>query len=329
MLSNMSGDVIGTATASAPGTCGELVQGMTGGAHFLVTCPINQFSRATVTLRVADLAESVAVVKGIDHLPKARQAVATALEKLTPHLGIADLTAEVAIANPTPAGKGMGSSSADIAAAVGAVGLAAGQPFTPESIAKIALSVEPTDGVMFPGIALFDHRCGSIAESLGPPPPMEVIVIDTGGTVDTLEFNRVDRTTLWEKVASRTDEALELVREGIRRSDPELVGRGATISALAGHLPHTREWVERAAAFADEQGCAGINVAHSGSVVGILLDARQRRSKPVYRRALAAFTDAESVQHFRVIGGVRWAYATLLVCVLWPFGNKYPLGRQA
>ena len=74
--------------------------------------------------------------------------------------------------------------------------MAAGQPFSPESIASIALSVEPTDGVMFPGIALFDHRCGSIAESLGAPPPMEVIVIDTGGTVDTLEFNRTDRTAL-------------------------------------------------------------------------------------------------------------------------------------
>ena len=231
------------------------------------------------------------------------RAVAIALEKLAPHLGIADLTAEVAIANPIPAGKGMGSSSADIAAAVGAVGLAAGQPFTPESIAKIALSVEPTDGVMFPGIALIDHRCGSIAKSLGAPPPMEVIVIDTGGTVDTLEFNRVDRTALWKKVASRTDEALELVREGVRRADPELVGRGATISARAGCLPEVAEWVERAAAFADEQGCAGINVAHSGTVAGILLDARQRRSKPVYRRAQEAFADAESVQHFRVIGG--------------------------
>ena len=242
------------------------------------------------------------MVKGIDHLPKARQAVAAALEKLAPRLGIAKLTAQVAITNPIPTGKGMGSSSADITAAVGVVGMAAGYPFTPESIASIALSVEPTDGVMFPGIALIDHRRGSIAESLGPPPPLEVIVIDTGGTVDTLEFNRTDRTALWEKVASRTDEALELVREGIRRGAPELVGRGATISARAGNPPELAEWVERAAVFADEQNAAGINVAHSGTVVGILLlagmDARQRRSKPVYRHALAAFADAESVQHF-------------------------------
>ena len=299
----MSGDVIGTATASAPGTCGELVQGMTGGSHFLVTCPINQFSRATVTLRVANSEESAGLVRGIESLPKTGRAVSVALGQLAVQMGMKGLTAEVGIANPIPAGKGMGSSSADITAAIGAVGMAGGHPFSPDAIARIALSVEPTDGVMLPGIALFDHRCGSVAESLGPPPPMEVIVIDTGGTVDTLEFNRVDRTDLWGKVASRTDEALDLVREGVRRGDPELVGRGATISAMAGHLPEAREWVERAAAFADEQGVVGINVAHSGTVVGILLDARQRRSKPVYRHALAAFADAESVQHFRMIGG--------------------------
>ena len=299
----MSGNVIGTATASAPGTCGELVQGMTGGAHFLVTCPINQFSRATVTLRAGEDGRSATEVSGIDHLPKTERAVSAALEQLAARMGSKGLIAEVAIANPIPAGKGMGSSSADITAAIGAVGTAAGHPFSPQEIAKIALSVEPTDGVMFPGIALLDHRCGSIAESLGPPPPMEVIVIDTGGTVDTLEFNRVDRTDLWGKVATRTGEALELVREGILRGDPALVGRGATISARAGHLPEASEWVERAAAFADQQGVVGINVAHSGTVVGILLGARERRSKPVYRHALEAFADAESVQHFRLIGG--------------------------
>lgn len=299
----MSDDVIGSTTASAPGTCGELVQGMTGGAHFLVTCPINQFSRATATLRVRDSGRADVAVRGLDHLPKARQAVVIALESLAPSIGVSRLSAEVAIANPIPAGKGMGSSSADITAALGAVGLAAGKPFSPDDIASIALSVEPTDGVMFPGIALIDHRCGSVAKSLGAPPPMEVIVIDTGGTVDTLEFNRTDRTALWEEVASSTDEALELVREGVRRGDPKLVGRGATISAQAGCPSVMAEWVQRAVAFADEQGTAGINVAHSGTVVGILLDARERRSKPVYRRALEAFADAESVQHFRVIGG--------------------------
>ena len=294
-------ELIGTATALAPGTCGELVQGITGGADFLVTCPINQFSRATVTLRSADASEHS--VLGIDHLPKTRQAVATALDELTAQLGIDHLSAQVSIANPIPPGKGMGSSSADITAAIGALGNAAGYAFPPESIARIALSVEPTDGVMFPGITLFDHRKGSVVEPLGPPPPMEVIVIDPGGVVDTLEFNRIDRTQQWQEIADRTAEALSLVREGIRRSDPALVGRGATISALAGHPPASAQWVARAADFSEEHNAAGINVAHSGTVVGILLDAQQRRSKPVYRRALQEFSEAADVQHCRVIGG--------------------------
>ena len=287
----------------APGTCGELVQGMTGSTTFLVTCPINQFSRATVTLRRSAAEATGPAVAGVDHLPKTREAVSLGLDELATGMGVSDITARVSIASPIPAGKGMGSSSADITAALGALGVAAGKPFAPETIARIALSVEPTDGTMFPGITLLDHRCGRIVEPLGPPPPMEVIVIDTGGVVDTLEFNRVDRAAHWLKISDLTGEALELVREGVTRCDPGLVGRGATISARAGCRQESRRWVERAAEFAREEDAAGINVAHSGTVVGILLDARQRRSKPVYRRALAAFADAESIQHFRVIGG--------------------------
>ena len=294
---------MGTATVSAPGTCGELVQGMTDGIDFLVTCPINQFSRVTVTLRVDPIATAVRFVTPGNCYAKTTLAVAAALAEIEAKTGIAHLAAEISVANPIPVGKGMGSSSADITAALAATGAAAGVAMPPEVISRIALSVEPTDAVMFPGIAIFDHRNGRIADSLGPPPPMEVIVIDRGGQMDTLEFNRVDRTAQWQAVADQTDAALGLVREGIKRSDPELVGRGATISARAGHPDGAGEWVERAAEFAASVGAAGINVAHSGTVIGILLDARKRHSKPVYRRVREAFADAESVRHFRIIGG--------------------------
>ena len=323
IIHQSSGPFIGRATARAPATCGELVQGMTGGADFLVTCPINQFAGATVTLRAGDGAgrqrrgngnssssgdadsdADEAAVRGVAHLPKTRRAVAMALPEIARRAGIAaPLWAEVSLTGAIPAGKGMGSSSADIAAAVAAAGLAAGCPLPPADIARIALSVEPTDGVMFPGIALFDHRRGRIAESLGPPPPMEAIVIDRGGQVDTLAFNAVDRAAQWAAVADRTEAALELVRAGVRRQDAGLIGRGATVSARAGRPADAADWVERAIGLAEDIGAAGVNVAHSGTVIGILLDARRRQSKPAYRRAVAEFGDAESVRHFRVIGG--------------------------
>ena len=297
----MADEVLGTASTSAPGTCGELVQGMTGGVDFLVTCPINQFSRATATVSRSD--GDSQRVRGIDHLPKTRQAVTATLSHLQECLGTTGLVADVTIANPIPPGKGMGSSSADITAAAHATAQAAGVLLSPETISSIALAVEPTDGVMFPGIAMFDHRHGKILELLGDPPPMEVIVIDRGGQVDTLEFNQIDRSQHWTSVVDATSEALELIREGIRRSDPELVGRGATISARAGSPDGAAPWVERASNFADAIGAVGVNVAHSGTVVGILLDARKRHSKPAFRDALREFASAASVQHFRIIGG--------------------------
>ena len=297
----MADEILGTASVLAPGTCGELVQGMTGGVDFLVTCPINQFSRATVTVSRGD--GPADKVRGVDHLPKTRQAVTAALARMARCLGVPGLFADVTIANPIPVGKGMGSSSADITAAVCATGKAAGFDLSPDAVAKIALAVEPTDGVMFPGIAMLDHRRGKIVDLLGSPPPMEVIVIDRGGQVDTLEFNRIDREEHWRSVADATTEALELVREGIRHCDPELVGRGATISARAGRPEDSGPWVEQASDFAADIGAVGVNVAHSGTVVGILLDARKRQSKPAFREAQREFAAAESVQHFRIIGG--------------------------
>ena len=313
----MSGAIIGTGTALAPGTCGELAQGMTGGIDFLITCPVNQFARAAATVYggavnsadgdggAAGAGDTAAAgrVSCIDHLPKTRRAVALALGEIERRAGIANLSATVSVSSPIPVGKGMGSSSADITAAVSAVANAAGVALPPEVIARIALAVEPTDGVMFPGIVMFDHRRGRIAESLGPPPPLEIIAVDRGGQVDTLAFNAVDRTAQWTAVAEQTAAAVELVRAGIKRGDPALVGRGATISAQAGHPPGAGQWVARAMGLAAEIGAVGVNVAHSGTVVGILLDARQRRSKPVFRRAQQEFADAESVRHLRVVGG--------------------------
>jgi uncharacterized protein involved in propanediol utilization len=41
---------IGSATVRAPGACGELAQGVIEGIHFLVTCPVDFYSRVKVDL---------------------------------------------------------------------------------------------------------------------------------------------------------------------------------------------------------------------------------------------------------------------------------------
>ena len=291
--------VVGRATVRAPGVCGELAQGMLEQHYFLVTCPIDFLARVQVELYQIGPDQDGPRIEAPSNCPKAVQALEATLD----FLGRKDLGARLTVSNPIPRSKGMGSSSADVAATIAATGLALGRELAPEQVAEIALAVEPTDGIMFPGIALFDHREGHIVESLGPPPPMEIVALDFGGTVDTVEFNRVDRRSLWQSLRKETDEALRLVRAGIKAGDPAMVGRGASVSAQASLEVLPKPRLHDVMAFAEDVGAVGVNVAHSGTIIGILLDARPRRGKSTFRRAQRAFPDAEDVHHFRLLGG--------------------------
>lgn len=284
----------GSATVRAPGVCGELVQGMLGESYFLVTCPVDYFSRVQV-----DLSEQYVGVRAPEDCLKTAAAVKLTLEYLD-HPGIG---AHVSVGNPIPRGKGFGSSSADLTAAIAATGLALGVELTPPQIGALALRVEPTDGIMFPGIALFDHRSGTLAEELGPPLPMEIIALDFGGEVDTLAFNEVDRWAQWQSIQGQTGEALAMVREGLKERDIGLLGRGASLSAEAAQDVSFKPRLADVMTFARESGAAGVNVAHSGALIGVLLDATQRRGKSVFRQAGQAFPEAEAIHHLRLLGG--------------------------
>ena len=286
--------LLGSAIVRAPGVCGELAQGVIEGIHFLVTCPVDFYSRVKV-----DIYSDGPGVEAPQDCDKAAAAVRRTLF----HLKNAKVRAKLTINNPIPRGKGMASSSADLAAAIAATGLALGEEISPYQIAQIALSIEPTDGIMIPGVALFDHRAGIIRESLGPPPPMEIVALDLGGTVDTVQFNMVDRFQRWQSVDEQTGEALRLLRRGIEEQDPALVGRGASISAEASQTVLAKPRLAEVKEFAESVGAVGVNVGHSGTIMGVLLDARERRGKSTYHKALSAFPDAESVYHFRLLGG--------------------------
>jgi len=296
------GEFLGAAAVRVPGSCGEFVQGLVEGGYFLVSCPVDFFATVSVEIFAGGPVTGGPVVDVPEDCPKTAAAVKATLA----YLGRDDVTAKVSVRNPIPRSKGLGSSSADVAAAIAATGIALGKELSPQDVACLAVSVEPTDGVMFPGLAIFDHREGRKMEVLGPPPPMEMVALDFGGTVDTLRFNQEDHRQAWESVGVETAEALELVRTGILDCDTTLVGRGASISAQAGQEVLHKPELSKVMDFAADAGAVGVNVAHSGTVIGVLLDARLRRGLSVYKQAQKAFPQAESVRHFRLIaGGVR------------------------
>jgi L-threonine kinase len=248
--------------ALCPASCGEIVQGMVQNRNFLVTCPISLFTQATVYLCKNHSCKDMADKSNI----KAYQAAMKALE----YFGVELVPHKIIIRSQIPRGIGLSSSTADITATCLSVASALGKTISPDKIADIALSIEPSDGIMYAGTMIFDHIGGKWRENLGPIPQMDVYIINTGETLDTCQFNRRnDLYYLNLKKASHVEKALNITRHAIKTNNGRLLGRAMRESAVANQCilfkPHLPEIIKIAQCY----GAVGVNTAHSGTALGI------------------------------------------------------------
>ncbi|MDZ4247215.1 MAG: GHMP kinase, partial [Dehalococcoidia bacterium] len=276
-----------SATVDMPGSCGELAQGTLEGISFHITCPVDIYSRVTVELN-AD--------SGCVQFPEGRTKSFQALKQVLANLKKEGMGGYLRIISPLPMGKGMASSTADVAGTIEAVCGAFGEETGPEEVARIALTVEPSDGVFFPGIVAFDHREGRLNIPLGMPPPMDIIVLDCGGTVDTLAFNKRELKDILKRQEPIVKEAFKAIEEGLLKGDSALIGEGATLSATANQEINFKPQLEEAMSLARDVGAVGVNTGHSGTVIGILLDARKSD-----REAAAGYISGKSA-------GMKWLF---------------------
>ncbi|MCQ6279459.1 kinase [Bacillus sp. EB600] len=246
---------------SCNGTFGELVQGIIGERPFLITLPIPSLRSEAIFIPDPTALE----IKAVDSKVKAIKAGKLLFQQFgLKGSGFLDIRSNI------PIGKGMASSSADIVAALRAIAYSYSLPLTKEIISTIAAKIEPTDGVMYEEVVAYDYIQGELIESLGTLPPVILVGIDLGGAVDTIEFNQ------YEKAYNRHDqdhflEAYEWVKIGFRKKNLSLICKAATISARINQKilpkPFFKEFEKLAHACR-----GGIVVAHSGTMVGILLD---------------------------------------------------------
>jgi len=279
-----------------PGTCGELVQGTLDGEPCLISCPIDYYNIAEVRFQPRD-GWTVP-----EHAPKTRAALQAGLA----YLGRTVSGGYVCLQTKLPRGRGYGSSTADIGATLYALGQAAGQELVPSEVARLAVHVEPTDSSLFPGLALWDHRYGHVYEDLGGPPALMVVVLDPGGVVDTLAFNQFDYREVLGRLAFQHREAFALVREGLRQGNLGALGAAATLSALAHQAILANPLLEPALSLAHDVSALGVCRAHSGTLLGLLLDPKDADVPAI--TALAARRFAPAVTVFSrplVSGGLR------------------------
>lgn len=249
------------ATARAPGTCGELVQGrLRDGTDFLVTLPIDMWSEVRLRLDPDG---------GVNVTPpwkvKTQKAVRLALDAL----GCRGIGAQVEVISELPEGKGMASSTADIVAACRAAAQAAGGALDAAAISAIARQIEPSDGVMYYGVVAYAHRRCELIAALGSLPLCDVLVIDLDGEVDTVAYNHRAKDYSGDELDA-IERAYGWVRDGLARGNRAAIGRGATLSARINQRLLPKPPLEAAIRLATRHGAAGVCVAHSGTVIGLL-----------------------------------------------------------
>ena len=278
-----------------PGSCGELVQGYLNESNFLVSCPIDVYN----TIHVSKIENDKEIL-----IDKNKSKTKEALLKLLSYYGLEAIGLKVEIKSDLPEAKGMGSSTADIIGAMIATLLLLNKKVDLELVTKIALAVEPSDATFMDGIVKFDHLTGKQKEKLGQIEPIPLLVFDYGGEVDTLRFNsRQDLKKLNSHKAKMVNKAYRLVKKGIKSNDKKLIGKGATMSSLANQniikKPGLRELINT---LETQKGFLGVNTAHSGTVIGIMID-NEKLSGEIIEKTKNNFSYLNFLFKTRIING--------------------------
>jgi uncharacterized protein involved in propanediol utilization len=215
-------------------------------------------------------------VVGTPELTKVRRAAVLALRKFSTHPAPAK-GGQIEITSDVPRGIGMGSSTSDVTATIRAVADFHGVSLSREEVGRLAVLAEcASDSIMIDDrVVLFAHREGVVLETLGPRlPPMIVVGCDTepGARVDTLALQPAEYND--EEIG-----AFQVLRAGLRRAiatqDVALVGRVATASARINQRFLPKPMLEPLLDLCLRCHGCGIQVAHSGTLAGLILDTRR------------------------------------------------------
>jgi uncharacterized protein involved in propanediol utilization len=188
---------------------------------------------------------------------------------------------------------GCGSSTTDVLSTIRAVADAFGTVLEPAWIARISVAAETASDSLMYGperAVLFAQRRGSVLLDLGGPlPAVRVLGLNTevDRGVETLALPPMAYSA-WEVEAFRA--VLGMLRRAVEHQDPRLLGRVATASTVITQRHRPKRFMPELLQLAREVGAVGVQVAHSGTVAGLMFEpdalagARMERARAALRR---------------------------------------------
>jgi uncharacterized protein involved in propanediol utilization len=283
---------VGVGTAN--GTFGELLQGALPGpgeadgeGRFLVTLPVARWSGARFALRPPG--------SGLTVSPPTKTKAAGLARALLSELGY-PADGSLVLHSSIPEGKGLASSSADLVATARAVMAVVERSVSARRLGAMLAGIEPTDGVMHPGIVAFDHRRGAHLHTLGRLPALQVVAVDQGGAVDTVAFNR--RATGYDAAERRRyARLLDDLTGAVDRGNLAAVGAISTRSAELNQARLPNQNFVALREICRSVGGLGLVACHSGTMVGILLDPHDRGYRARLSQAVRLTEDLPGRTH--------------------------------
>ncbi len=271
------------AEARCPASCGELIQGWIAGGEKLISCPINWYSEVEVREGAA--------------APDERQLSRRMLDKVIKHFGYrsTDLPPlHIECRSTIPIAKGLASSTADIAATAVATARLLRQSLDETTLAQLCLQLEPTDSTIFRALTLFDHHRGECCIPYPWLPSLGILILESEQTLTTADFHRrIDLGHLMRQ-ARQLDKSWRLFQLACRSHSLRRLGEATMLSASASNLHLPKPDFESLRRLVEQQDLYGMNVAHSGTVVGLLID--RRRHDP--QQLLALLDTAGILLHY-------------------------------
>ena len=271
---------------------GELVQGSfacgSGSVPALVTVPLPQLQS-----RVEFVPSARPGVRAGHGLEKARRAAQLTLRLCRERDVPRPPGGQLRIQTTIPSGCGMGSSTADVVATIRAVGHCCSLRLTRGEVSELARRAETASDPLAFGRepVLFAQRHARVLRHWPRAfPPVHLVGCRLpGGPVETLGLDARDYTPHEQRECLRI---LHLLERSVGDGDARALGEAASRSALLNQSRLPKPALPALLAVSRETGGVGVQIAHSGTVCAVLLDAR---APDAARRARAARTALDSL----------------------------------
>lgn len=206
--------------------------------------------------------------------PEGKRKARRAAELTLAHLGARYRGGWLSLETHARQRRGLGSSTMDTLATFRAVAAAHAHPLSADRMASIAVAAEgASDATMFDHPHLFAQRSGHVIDHATAPLPQGTVLgldLDPGGNgVDTLAAGPPPYSDEEVGVFRVLRSALD---SSVRRNDITLLGAVATASAEINQHHRRLSGFETLKRIARRHRAVGVQIAHSGTVAGVLFD---------------------------------------------------------